>query len=444
MKAIKVKEVTLAREKSIAKMIPEQFSSYIRENYPDFITFVQHYYTWLEQEGNIINQIYSLPEYLDIDKTKDEFLYFFTKELMPTLPDEIKTDKRKLLKHIKEFYLRKGTEDSIKFLFRILFNEEIEVEYPSHFILRCSDGEWNKTTSVKVPSSGVNVIGRKVFGFESGSVAVIDNIETRNIGSYNIDVLQLADLNGAFLVGEEIYTKDDMQVYNNSVSGQLRDIKITTTTVGLTTTVNKGTNYYVGEMITLPQVAFSDAILLVTEIDEVGGIVAIKIFDTGLGYVDSFTVSDANGKGAEIYCYVGGTYYDKGTYASERGKLSSICVLQDSHKYQEFSYVIKSSRTIDQFKNIVQNTVHPAGTLLIGEFVLYNIIGTKMMFHLSDNVGQQNIETDIVLNPTWITVDDLERNNPGETLDFYYEQILSRYLAKIQTMPVDFEIEIGA
>lgn len=357
MKAIKVKEVTLGKNKTISKFVPSQLPLYVRENYPDFIEFMQHYYKWLEQNGNVVNQIFSLPEMTDINSTPYEYLEYFAKELAPTLPDNTVVDKRILLKHIKEFYLSKGTSTSIEFLFRVLFGEEVEITYPGELVLRCSDGEWMKSTYIKSTSStGTALVGRKIFGMESGASAVVDNISQSSANGTVIDIIQLSNLSGVFLQSEQVETRDIYEYYSTIVSGQLWKVEV----------LEEGSGYSVGENIPLTSGAFDNATIQISAVTSTGGIKLVDITYSGLGYMSTFNVVDVNGKGAKIKCYSGGVFYDKGSYISDRGKLSSLCVLQDGYKHQTFSYVINSTLSFNDYKQVVRKTSHPAGLLMLG------------------------------------------------------------------------------
>ena len=47
-------------------------------------------------------------------------------------------------------YLSKGSESSFKFLFRLLFGQELDIKYPKNEILRASDGKWEIENALKV------------------------------------------------------------------------------------------------------------------------------------------------------------------------------------------------------------------------------------------------------------------------------------------------------
>jgi len=57
-----------------------------------------------------------------------------------------------------------------------------------------------------------------------------------------------------------------------------------------------------------------------------------------------------------------------GYYKSDRGKLGvSNQKLSDSHFYQDYSYVVKSKTPIEQWRDLIKSTTHPAGFKLFGQ-----------------------------------------------------------------------------
>lgn len=361
----KVIDTVAGKHKSISKLIPNQFPLHVRENYPNFINFIQHYYKFLEQDGNVIREIYNLPENFSIDKTREEFLEFFYQELAPTLPNDIVADKKKLLRFIKQFYLAKGTEASVEFLFRIVYNDIATVSYPGELILRCSDGEWSKKTIIKTTSNtDISIVGRKIFGNISGAVAIIDKVTTTNVGDLYYDILELSNLSGVFLAGETIQTRDSLQQYTSILSGHVWKVEVQKDSSG---SLLGGGGYSVGETIPVTESSFSDAIIKVNSIDDAtGAIKTIIVENSGYGYISTFNITNANNKGASLKCYVGGVFYEVGSYLSQRGLLSGTSVIQDSYKYQTFSYVVSSNIALKEYELLLRSTTHPAGLLLLG------------------------------------------------------------------------------
>jgi len=66
------------------------------------------------------------------------------------------------------------------------------------------------------------------------------------------------------------------------------------------------------------------------------------------------------------------SYYDNlGYYASDKGKLSSnYQKLPDNYFYQDYSYVIKSKTPVNDWREIVTETIHPAGFKLFGDLTV--------------------------------------------------------------------------
>lgn len=371
--------------KSISKLIPNQFSLNIREKYPTFINFIQHYYKWLEQDGNVLSEIYKLPEYFDVDKTKDEFLEYFSKELMPTLPNDIVADRRKLLKHIKQFYLAKGTSSAIEFLFRIIYNDIANVSYPGELVIRCSDGDWSKKTKIKTTSAtSINIIGRKIFGKISGAVAIVDKVHVEKVDDIFYNVIELSNLSGFFSSGEVIETRDKLQTYNAIISGQLFKVEL------LNDSNNNpigGSGYSVGENIPVIESSFKSAIIKVNTIDETtGAIKSVIVEESGYGYLNAFNILNVNDKGASIRCFIGGVFYEPGTYLTQRGLLSGTNVIQDSYKYQTYSYVVSSNISLTEYEGLLKSTAHPSGLLLLGNMILSTTVtsNTSMIAYDAD------------------------------------------------------------
>lgn len=62
---------------------------------------------------------------------------------------------------------------------------------------------------------------------------------------------------------------------------------------------------------------------------------------------------------------------DVGEFKSERGKLSSsFIVLEDNVKYQQFSYVIKTSESITLWGDLLKSLIHPAGFGMFSETLI--------------------------------------------------------------------------
>jgi len=99
----------------------------------------------------------NLEDVRSIENTLDEFVIRFKKELSVLFPTNTLANERFILQRIREFYQARGSKESYQFLFRILFNKDSDVFYPSTQILRASDGKWVQEKSVFVKSESGNL-----------------------------------------------------------------------------------------------------------------------------------------------------------------------------------------------------------------------------------------------------------------------------------------------
>ena len=61
-----------------------------------------------------------------------------------------------------------------------------------------------------------------------------------------------------------------------------------------------------------------------------------------------------------------------GYYVNNDGFLDDAIYIQDSKFYQAFSYVIKIDQSLNTYKTIVKNLIHPSGMAIFGEYDLRN------------------------------------------------------------------------
>jgi hypothetical protein len=139
-------------------LVYNQLPEFVREEYPVFISFLEAYYEFLEQErytsgisqkNNLVEKLKELRTISDVDFSLDDFEDQFFSTFASLLPKETKVSKDFLLKNILPLYKSKGTIKSFEFLFKILFNESIQIEYPREQILRASDGKWVKENIIR-------------------------------------------------------------------------------------------------------------------------------------------------------------------------------------------------------------------------------------------------------------------------------------------------------
>jgi hypothetical protein len=196
-------------EKFISPFIPQQFPSFYKDSGPNFIAFVKAYYEWLESSGQTLDHSRSLLDYNDIDTTETQFLIYFKNTYLNSLPESILVDKRLLVKHILDLYRSKGTPRSYELLFRLLFNESIELYIPGNFLLKPSDGEWVVPRYIEVSDSPYleNLIGKQIYNSSKNATAVVETVNQKIINNRLIHVIYISSVDGRFKYGEKILSE---------------------------------------------------------------------------------------------------------------------------------------------------------------------------------------------------------------------------------------------
>jgi hypothetical protein len=137
-------------KQSLSHLIANQLPDFVRTEYPVFITFLEKYYEFLDEENQVNNFLLNYEKNFDINRTLDTFLPKFKNQYAQNFPLTAQIDDRRLIKFIKQFYEAKGSEKAIELLFRILYNERTEIFYPSEQMLRASDGIWIEDITLKL------------------------------------------------------------------------------------------------------------------------------------------------------------------------------------------------------------------------------------------------------------------------------------------------------
>jgi hypothetical protein len=136
-------------------LVNSQVPEFVREDHPLFITFLEAYYEFLEtkQSGelnDLTQQAKNLRYLSDVDFSLNQFEDSFFNSFASLLPRDVAVDKEFLIKNVLPLYLSKGNEASFKLLFRMLFNDEVEILQPRNNVLRASDGKWTVDNVLRI------------------------------------------------------------------------------------------------------------------------------------------------------------------------------------------------------------------------------------------------------------------------------------------------------
>ena len=225
--------------------------------------------------SNVMNTI---EKAMNIDENAKNYLELMQKEIAEAIPRNASTNKRNLYKRMVDFYKLRGTTDSIEIFFRLLFDDEVEVEFPYNQTLIPSEGDWNQDADI---TSVVN--------------GAVNNSKTINIDATDENIRA-----GATLIF--------------------------------------GTTYKLADAIRVTDVQ--------------GRVITV---DTNVTLADNAVI----------------TFRPRGAYLDSKGQLSHNNKLQDSDKYQKFSYLIKTGLNLSDWERAFDKLVHPAGFKYFAEILIF-------------------------------------------------------------------------
>jgi len=257
-----------------------QIPEHIRENYPLFVEFIKTYYDYLQQ-----TQAQELETIRDVDTTLEEFIDKFKSELAKNFPINLATDKALILKHLREFYLARGSEDSFKFLFRVLFNKEAELFYPSTQILRASDGRWKQDVSIFIDMTDMmsfemsELVGRFITITTPTKVITTYVENTVNYSETIHELFIQRDYANEITVGSMVRGEmEDGTFFESPVLQCPTKVKI----------FKGGAGFKAGDIFALNTQLGRGCLIKITKVDSLGSIKSVQIIKFGLDYVTKF------------------------------------------------------------------------------------------------------------------------------------------------------------
>lgn len=298
-------------------LVPYELPKFISEdpNYANFVLFVQAYYEWMEQQNNTLDFSKNLLNYMDVDTTTDEFLQYFVNDFLSYFPQEILADKSKAIKIAKELYQSKGTPASYKFLFRILYNSDVEFLYTKDVILKASAGKWYVARSLKLDTGNNNFLkiqNLRLFGNISKSIATVENAIYDGLKTE----VFISNISRLFQSGETVTVVDSSnqlvyflngvivptgtvgsETLSALIVGQISQVKIDPNNRGLSYNTNDPVVVYGGlNANTVGPVGATVKVGAVTS----GSVQRIVVVSEGFGYTPSIANSQVGGANTVI------------------------------------------------------------------------------------------------------------------------------------------------
>jgi hypothetical protein len=300
----------LLKRSKISSLVAGQVPEFVREDNQTFVAFLKAYYQYLESTSP------DLKDLRDLDTTLESFIQHFRNEVGLNLPTQINGNPRFLLQKIKDQYLAKGSEASYKLLFRLLFDKEVSIDYPSKQVFRVSDGKWNQDVSIiaKVTSGHPDQVVGKLIDVVTPTKIIRVQIDRRQY--IEIEVERVVE------IAEDIYEfYVDRRFFGNvGIGDRLRykteDIYFTADILSTTSSLkvlSPGTGFKVGQLYPIRNGKGAGSIMKITRTNAQGGILDAEFIKFGTGYSTDFASTiyadlgqSATGTGGSSLQIIGG------------------------------------------------------------------------------------------------------------------------------------------
>lgn len=266
----------------ISVFVQDLFPSLYKAEGNSFIAFVQSYYEWMEQDGNALNVNRKLLNLRDVDNTVDSFVEYFKDKYLLNVPLQSATAPRTMVKHATEIYKSKGTARSIELLFKLLYDQSVEVVRPGDNVLRASDGDWfvPRYLELSVAEKTRFFIGKTITGGSSGATAIVESVVRRSVEGKVFDLAFLTSIVGNFETGEIVTFDGDLEGCPR-VTGSMTRIDI----------LNAGRNFNVGDVVdVVSNILGRQGKARITNIANATGRVDFELINGGTGYTSTANV----------------------------------------------------------------------------------------------------------------------------------------------------------
>ena len=261
----------------ISSLVKYHFPEFYREQGSEFVLFMEAYYEWLETDAEILSESKKLFDTTDIDRTQEKFLLHFRTKYMDSLPMEIIGNQRLFQKHILELYRSKGSIAGLKLLFRLLYNEDVDVYIPSYDIFKTSDGIWKVPKYIEVSDSPAfyQYSGRVITGGISKAKATVESVEKKIVDARPIYVIYLSNIQGHFRVGEQLLYDGIIPINASFIVGSPTEFTLNTS----------GANFEVGDVLVDQELERIKPVkVVVSEVYDSVGIIEFNLVKRGTWY----------------------------------------------------------------------------------------------------------------------------------------------------------------
>ena len=234
--------------------------------------------------GGPLYETRRLLEYRDSATTLDEFKTQFMGMFAKNYPQYAHVSTDWFVRSLHDFHQNKGTEDSIKWFFRVFFNTDAELYYPRTDILKTSDATWSAPLTLKVQLTGAGAeadvstyyAGQRIQSATAS--AEVERVVSSLVGPEQLQIhelyLRFGSNHGTFSAGQTLLNIDTTTQIETTILAVLSGI-----TVG-----GAGSDYERGDIVTITGGGGYGATAHVSA-TTVGAVAGISVANSGGGFL---------------------------------------------------------------------------------------------------------------------------------------------------------------
>jgi hypothetical protein len=344
-------------------LVASQLPEFVRRDHPLFVEFMENYYKFLEQDGQLLYTTKNFDDFYDIDvinadvredelegHTDSANSYHilqqkFYDNFIKYIPSTSLADLDLILKHSKDFYRSTGSEKSVRFIARILFNKNADIYYPQTNILKASDGKWFIEKSLNVRDITVDgvantdafsrFVNTTIRGNTSNSTAKVEAVNPYFDAGVLVTELKVSGVEQDFTNGEKLFCTIEDEGEFKELAANLYSGIIVKTTV-----TSPGSGYVQGASVPVEAANGQGAQIIISKVAKAkleGTIKGVTVVLPGAGYQTNTALLFTGGGGS--------------------GAAANVNIVDVSETYHPSSYSIVANTIEIVANNIIANTL---------------------------------------------------------------------------------------
>lgn len=328
----------------VSKLVTSQVPEFVQSNYGTFVTFLEKYYEYLEQDQQAQEIVQNALDYSDIDSTASTFIQYFLDQYAKGFPTDLGINKPFFIKNLNDLYESKGSELSFKTLFKLLYDENITLSFPYENVLIASDGVWEKRASIVVEtlSGDPNELENRQVKYESnGAILASDVLSFRSLRANVTEIfLDATQILPPFAQGNAVFVGTQGNVL---FSGNIQPVVVT---ANITT---GGQDFSVGSVYEIVDTAegIVGTTVKVTQVGTLGNIERVEFIKFGYGYPTDFiqTLYDELpvSQNTEPFTTISNGFIDSGDVYLSNSSLASYYFAEDYNEDVSYTGVIEQT-----------------------------------------------------------------------------------------------------